>query len=45
MFVGVPNPNILMPLEKMTITVTEGKKRERKSRSFTTRNNTCSRAA
>ena len=30
MFVGVPNPNILMPLEKMTITVTEGKKKGEK---------------
>ena len=27
MYVGVPNPNILMPLEKMTITVIEGSKK------------------
>ena len=27
MYVGVPNPNILMPLEKMTITVVDGRKK------------------
>ena len=30
MFVGVPNPNILMPLEKMTITVTAGDEKGKK---------------
>lgn len=30
MFVGIPNPNILMPLEKMTITPMEGKKKGKK---------------
>ena len=30
MYIGVPNPNILIPLEKMTITVTNGKLKGKK---------------
>jgi len=35
MFVGAPNPNILVPLEKMTITVTDGKKKGTKKGKLT----------
>lgn len=45
MFVGVPNPNILMPLEKMTITVTAGDEKGKKSPYSIIRSNMCSRAA
>ena len=45
MYLGIPNPNVLIPVEKMTIKVIEGKKRAKRSLSCTTRSSMSSRAA